>query len=362
MNTAPHDAPRPPGRRDRLPATWREHWRLILVACACAALAAAALRPGIRLPARVGSYLLAIDITQSMNVADAGIGGEKVSRLEAARRLASEAVRRLPCGNQAGVAVFTERKTMVLLAPVEVCAHFAAIDDALDHIDWRMAWAADSHLYYGVISALDEIERHLPGTALAFFTDGHQAPALFPGREPKYARTAASPHGVIFGLGGAVPQPVPKFDDQGRIAGYWTAEDAAAFASTGGATLSVLDMERMAAGEDVRNAAQRPGGAGAEHLSGRHDALIESLAQGIGLSHALADDPAAVVRALSTLPSSRVVPVRRELHPLLAALGAMLLLASLIPGRLLRRARAPKEHAGPPAGRPFRLQTEGNPR
>ncbi|MFO1206307.1 MAG: hypothetical protein U1E63_11365 [Burkholderiales bacterium] len=45
-----------------------------------------------------------------------------------------------------------------------------------------------SHLYFGVISALTEIDQHYPGTSLVFFTDGHQAPALFPGREPKYER------------------------------------------------------------------------------------------------------------------------------------------------------------------------------
>ncbi|MBL8527158.1 MAG: VWA domain-containing protein [Burkholderiales bacterium] len=326
-------------------------WRKVLLAAACLAFAAAALHPGITLSSYVGSFLFAIDITQSMNVRDVMRSEQHVSRLDAARSLAIETVRRLPCGSQVGAAAFTERKTLVLLSPLEVCAHRPAIEDTIAGLDWRMAWAADSHLYFGTISALTEIDKHYPGTSLVFFTDGHQAPALFPGREPKYERKDDSPHGVILGIGGTTAQPVPKFDDKGAISGYWTHEEVAQFASTGLPTLSVLDMERMARGEDVRNAGQRPVGSDNEHLSQRRDEVIADLAGAMGLAAASPANATEVLQALAALPTTRSVPVRHELHPYLAALAGCLLLASLVPERsraILRRETRPGRSSSHP--------------
>lgn len=330
----------------------RDRWRLLPLAAAVAAFVAAALGPGVALPARVGSFLFAIDITQSMNVRDVLRGEQTLTRLDAARALAIDTLRRLPCGSHAGVAAFTERKTMVLLAPIEVCAHRAAIEDTLGGLDWRMAWAADSHLYYGVISALEAIDRFHRGASLVFFTDGHQAPALFPGREPKYDRKEDSPHGVILGIGGTAAQPVPKFDDKGTIAGYWTAEEARGFASAGAPTLSVLDMERMGRGEDVRNAPQRPAGADNEHLSQRRDPVIAELARVMGLAAASPSGPEEVLQAMSALPMTRSVPVRKELHPYLAALAGCLLIVSLLPERARKSSGRLEGPVTQPATRP----------
>ena len=42
------------------------------------------------------------------------------------------------------VKAFFEREVQPLLMPVDVCINRAALSDAIGHIDWRMAWAADS--------------------------------------------------------------------------------------------------------------------------------------------------------------------------------------------------------------------------
>lgn len=319
--------------------------RLALTALAALAFALAWLRPTIPWPTQVGSTLLLVDITQSMNVADARWQGEAVTRLNYTRALLRRVVRELPCGHSAGLAVFTERKALVLLAPVEVCAHYAALDDALGSVDWRMAWAADSHLFYGTYSALDEIEKRWPGSALAFFTDGDQAPALFPGREPRYERRATTPPGVLFSVGGGLPQPVPKFDANGRIAGYWTADDTAGFASTGAPTLSVADMERMASGGDVRNLAQRPAGVGASHLSQRNDAALDAVARATGLQVRPAADAATVIQALRSLPGTHASQRRIELHGALVGLAGLALLTSLWPTRKPAAARGLLSHS-----------------
>lgn len=321
-----------------LRAWLRRRPRLLLAALSALAFAAAIARPAIPWPRALGSTLLVVDITQSMNVADMRWQGRPTSRLDYTRALLRQVLAELPCGHRAGLAVFSERKALLLLAPVEVCAHYAVLDDALGGIDWRMAWAADSHLYYGSYSALAEIESRWPGGTLAFFTDGDQAPALFPGREPRYERHAGSPAGVLFGVGGDTPQPVPRLDADGRVAGYWTEEEAAGFASAGAPTLSVADMERMAQGADVRNQSQRPADAAPGHLSARNDAVLAAVARATGLQHVVARDAGSVLQALLALPGTQRTTQRLELHGALVALGALALLASLVPARRPRAA------------------------
>lgn len=330
----------------------RRRRRIGLTAAAALCFVIALLRPGFVWPVSAGSTLLVVDITQSMNVVDESWDGRPVTRLEYTRSLLRRVLRELPCGHRIGAGVFTERKTIVLVAPLEVCAHQAALDEVLGGIDWRMAWAADSHLYYGVYSALDELQQRWPGASLAFFSDGHQAPVLFPGREPRYERRPDSPQGYLFGVGGQVPQPVPRLDAGGRIGGYWTADDAAGFASPGAPTLGVAEMERQAQlraqGKEERNAAQRPSGATEEHLSGRRDAVLQDVAEHAGLAVRQALDAAGVVADLRSLPSSHTAPRRIEAHDAAVVLGALALLAALWPGRRTgRRAAA--------AGRPARV-------
>lgn len=355
------DDPRPTS--GRLLTAWRRHWRLWLTATAALLFAIALWRPGIHWSVRTGSTVVVIDITQSMNVLDMAWDGQPTTRLEYTRALLKRTIRELDCGQQIGVAVFTERKTMVLVAPLEVCAHYAALDDVIGSVDWRMAWAADSHLYYGVYSALTEIGSHWPGTSVAFFTDGHQAPALFAGFEPRFERTGQTPQGFLFGVGGSEPQPVPHLDANGRTTGYWTAAEAAAFPPSGPRpTLSVADMERAKAeGQNIRNFAQRPAGSENDFLSGRRDDVLMNLGQATGLrADVRPTDAAAVVAALKTLPGDHLARRRLDLHDGFVGLGALALLASLIPA--LRRGRRPaasalRSRSATPAPGPLDLKT-----
>lgn len=337
----PHAAPRP--------AVWRRP-RLLLLLAAALALGLALLRPGLTLPRPAPRTLAVVDITGSMAVRDLGPADARRSRLEAVQALLAELIATLPCGPQLGLGVFTERKTLVLMAPVEVCRHRAALLEAVEALDLRTAWAADSHLFYGVYSALDQIRSRWPGTRLAFFSDGDQAPPFFPGREPAYERRPDTPGGVLVAVGSALPQPVPRFDAEGRLSGYWTAEDAASFASTGAPVLSVKDLDAVAGG-DRRNAGQRPAGAAPGHLSARQDAVLAQVAERTGLGLIQADAAGAVRTALAAPPGVSPAPRRVELHDPLVALALILALAGLGPAwRWRRRAAAGRRRRpAPPA-------------
>lgn len=325
--------------------------RFWLLAAAAGCFGLASFDPALRIAREVGTYMMVFDITQSMNTRDTGPADARIGRLDFARDLAIASLDKLPCGTRVGVSIFVERRTQPLLMPVDVCANRAALADAIGHIDWRMAWAADSHLYYGTYSALDDIRRMAPGAALAFFTDGHQAPALHPGRIPVWDGEPGEAPGVLIGVGGEQPEPVPKLGEKGRIEGYWTAEDTAGFASAGAPTLSVADMERL--GGDIRNAPQRAPGAENDHLSLRRDDILEDLARRTGLGVTVARSAAQLAAELRALPGSRVADTRFPLRPLLALTGLALLVASLAPAALTRRLSA-GTGALTPISHPFR--------
>ena len=60
-------------------------------------------------------HVIVFDITQSMNVADLRVDGRPVSRLEEAKREATEAIADPPCGSEVGIALFTVASGIVPL-------------------------------------------------------------------------------------------------------------------------------------------------------------------------------------------------------------------------------------------------------
>ncbi|MEO8630332.1 MAG: MxaL protein, partial [Betaproteobacteria bacterium] len=87
-------------------------------------LVVAALMPVVKLPRVTYTYIVFFDITQSMNVQDYELDGVPVSRLVYARLAVRRALRDLPCGSRIGVGAFAEYRTLLLLAPIEVCANY----------------------------------------------------------------------------------------------------------------------------------------------------------------------------------------------------------------------------------------------
>src|SRR5262249_54605276 len=135
------------------------------------------------------------------------------------------AVERLPCGSRVGWGVFTEFRTLLLIAPIEVCANFSELASALAGIDGRVAWAGASEVAKGIHSALKEAKA-LPGQpSIVFVTDGHEAPPVNPAYRPRFDGRPGDIAGLIVGAGGPAPVPIPKFDPDGRRLGYWGPDD-----------------------------------------------------------------------------------------------------------------------------------------
>jgi mxaL protein len=130
----------------------------------------------------------------------------------------------LPCGSRAAVALFAGTDTLVLFEPLEICRHYPAIEEVVRRIDWRMAWDGDSRVEAAVLAALHEAGQR--GLDLVFISDGDEAPHVSVPHMADLLAAQGKVKGLLVGVGGPQPRPVPRLDADNHVVGYWTAVDA----------------------------------------------------------------------------------------------------------------------------------------
>lgn len=273
-----------------------------LLALALALLLLALWLPPMALPRTTHDAIVVFDITQSMDVEDLRMGSARASRLAFARDAARQALRELPCGSRIGWGAFAEYRTLLLVAPLEVCVHYGDLLASLALIDGRMRWANASQVSKGVFWAVRAARELEPHPAVVFVTDGHEAPPLgtselAPFDDVKPGEIAGS----LLGVGGLAPQPIPRTDDEGQRLGYWRADE-------------VVQPDR-ASGDS----------AGGEHLSGLREPHLLVLARQIGFDYARLNGPAAMKAAMTDPRALQRRPVPTQLNAL-PALAALVLL------------------------------------
>jgi mxaL protein len=274
------------------------------IALALLMLMAGLAMPTLYLPGRSYDSIVVFDITQSMNVEDAAIDGESVDRLTFARRAVRAALRDLPCGSRVGWAAFAEYRTLLLLAPIEVCANYGDLLATLDVIDGRMRWGNASEISKGLFWAL-RVARETDGRPnVLFVTDGHEAPPLRDGPIAVFDDVSrGNVHGWILGVGDDEPRPIPKTDADGKPMGFWRPED-------------VVQAEGATQGRQ---------GAAGEHLSSLHEAHLQALAAQLGLGYARLQGAQSVRDAMqdARFAQRRAVPTDLRWLPTLLALALL---------------------------------------
>jgi mxaL protein len=240
----------------------------------------------------------------------------------------------LPCGSRLGWAIFTDHRSFLLTEPVEVCEHRRELVSELRRIEPRMAWEGNSEVAKGLNSGL-QVANALDGRpALVFVSDGHEAPPISPSYRPAFSLPRGKVRGVIVGVGGDLPVPIPKFDPVGRSLGVWEAKEVLQVdpRSLGRAGNRESMVDQAAPG------AAPPLGAmpGSEHLSSLREGYLQLLATESGLSYQRLHDARSLYAALTDARISRPIPSTTDLRPLL---GGAALLALLWPvlGRQRRR-------------------------
>jgi len=324
--------------------------RFWLLLAALALVVAGLLLPRVKLTREAYDAIAFIDITASMNTRDVTINGQAVSRLDLIKNRLGGFVERLPCQSKLGLGLFTERRVVVLFEPVEVCANFADIEASINALDWRMAWAGDSHVARGVHRAFT-VAANL-GVDLLFFTDGHEAPPLPWTGLPDFEGEVGEVHGLVVGVGGKSLVPLAKFDEEGRQVGVLSAEE-------------VLQENRS--GLPPPDAVSRPGyhprqspfGTehidNNEHLTSVKEEHLQALASQVGLAYAHLGSAAQLLSDYEAVASPRAVTVSADIRPypgwvalfLLAILYGVLPLRTYLAGRQAR----PQQFRRAPSGK-----------
>lgn len=198
--------------------------RPILVALALLLLAC--FMSPVELPRITYTYIVFLDITQSMDVQDYELDGVPVSRLSYARHAVRRALHDLPCGSRVGLGAFAEYRVLLLVAPIEVCGNYGDLITSLDYIDGRMRWRDASEISKGVFWSIRAAKELGGNPSVVFMTDGQEAPPLRPGAHPDFPDVRPGDvRGWLIGVGGYSARPIPRSDREGNVRGYWRAED-----------------------------------------------------------------------------------------------------------------------------------------
>ena len=337
-------------------------------------LVAALFMPAVELDRDAFDHIVVFDLTQSMNVEDYELGGTSVSRLAYAREAARRALGGLPCGSRVGWGAFAEYRSLVLLAPVEVCENYNDLLLSLDQIDGRMRWANASEVAKGLFWAVrgakelgatadaTAVLAHAPsppaegggsrsdagsgnggdrtGQAagrtsppnIIFLTDGHESPPLGANARPAFDDVKPGEvHGWVVGVGGPTPRPIPRFDAEGRPLGHFRAED-------------VIQQD------SINPAA----GGGREHLSGLREAHLKALATQVGFDYTRLEDLGSLARAMRDPRLAQRRPVATDLYWLPASLAFLVLLWRFRPAWRWRRVSRPARAGSSARGLPHR--------
>ena len=272
---------------------------------------------------KVMDLMFVLDITQSMDVTDVELNGEKVTRLTWAKDYTKRILQQLPCGSHVGIAAFSESRSLVLINPVEVCASYNDLTQMLSKIDGSIAWALSSEVSKAVFGAINQAKLMDPSPDIVFITDGHEAPPLHATLFPKYKKKLGETSGVFVGVGGDTLLPIPKHKFDGTPDGFWKQNEVLhedVYASLGNES------------QEVRDAKPKN-----EHLSNQKQAHLENLATMLKFDYIVSPSKSnEVINALENKVKTRDQVVSYNWAPWFAAIALFFLVLLYLPFRLIR--------------------------
>lgn len=312
--------------------TGRLQPRLLLLVLAVVAAVVAGLGPRLERPQMTSNVMLVVDVTGSMNARDYIIDGAPASRLDMLRRTLPAALSLLTCGSKVGLSIFTERRSFVLLMPVEVCANYSVLSAAIQALDWRIAWEGDSRVSSGLQYALT-MAATVGGYDVVFLTDGQEAPPLPWTGGPKFEGEVGTVAGLIIGVGGTQPVPIPKFDDRGREISFYTAEEIPQESRVGAPPPGAENRP----GFHPRNNPYGEMPTGAEHLTEVRTDYLTTLARDLGLAYAPLGGPQELAQAIQAAARPHEMVSPTDISPLPGALALLAVVSAYFLGWLRSR-------------------------
>ena len=307
------------------------HRRDITLLCLAFLLLLVALfKPTIPIKRNIFSYMLVADISQSMNVIDETINTKPVTRMAYQQYLMHRIIGEMPCGTQVSIGLFAGVSVAALYTPIEVCENFAAIEDTIDHLDWRTAWSGNSRLREGIVT-LAKLIRSFPETAqVVYFTDGEETPRLHAFNTRDLAGFQGAKDWIYVGIGDEKGTAIPKLSEQNQVIGYWSNDS---FAMQPG--IAQISESNIGVRDD--NVA---GGTNDRFMSKLNEKYLQSLTKEINANYVNGDSVQAVLSAMKNQPPARRDKAKFELKWLLAGLSGLLFLAAYLPKHPIKESQA----------------------
>lgn len=305
-----------------------KHRDSVLLGLALLFLLVAVLRPSIPFKHNIYTYFLIADISQSMNTKDMSIRGQKVTRLAYMQNMMHEVVGSLPCGTKISIGLYAGNSVAAMYSPIEVCKNFAAIQDTIDHLDWRMAWSGNSRLRESLLVTAKVVRGMSEASQVVYFTDGEEAPRLHAFNTKNLEEFQGGDDWIFVGIGSEEGDAIPKLSEDNQVIGYWSNESFAmqpGIAQISESTLGVRDDN--VAGENDR------------YISKMAAEYMQSLAQEIGAKFIKGDSSYTVIQAMKAQK-----PARRDIAPLplgwlFATLGGLCIVGTYASRHPLRQIR-----------------------
>jgi len=295
---------------------------VIMLVVLCLVVAALWL-PKIDRAVKVMDMLFVLDITQSMDVQDAEIEGNKASRIKWAKYFTKRTLQNLPCGSHVGLAVFSESRSLVLINPVEICQNYNELTQMLERINSAMAWALSSEVSKAAFTAIEQAKLIEPQPSIVFITDGHESPPLHKTLHAKFKGTVGEVTGIFVGVGGDTLQPIPRHDLDGNEIGVWQVNE-------------VLHQDVYA---NSRGDWQEKNKltAKTEHLSSQKKTHLRTLATTLDFDYIVSPTkPKELVKSIENIAKTREQVVSYDWSPWLASFALFLLVLLYFPHRLIR--------------------------
>jgi len=304
----------------------RQRRDIALLATALLLLVIALLRPTIPLKRDIYTYLLVVDITQSMNAEDMTLAGKKASRIAYTRQLIHDAISSLPCGNRVSVALFAGVVVSTLFHPVEVCANFDAVQDTVEHLEWRQAWHGNSRIGFGMLSASAALKALPEPAQVVFFTDGEEAPLLHAFNRADLSSWQGGKGWLLVGIGSDQRTPIPKMDENNKVLGYWSENTY----QLEPGIAQVSDETRLKRDDGIATADYE------RYLSVLDEKYLQALAREINASYVRGDNMPKVIAAMHAQQPARHDTAPFPVSWLLATLAGLLVIAAYLPQHSLK--------------------------
>lgn len=269
---------------------------------------------------KIMDSLFVLDITDSMNVEDAELDGNVMRRLDWAKEFTRQILLDMPCGAHAGLAIFSEARSLILMNPVEVCANYHDLTQMLNQIHQTMAWARSSEVSKATYTAIRQAKDITPQPSIVFLTDGHESPPIHESLFPKFQGTPGEIKGVIVGIGGSDLLPIPKTNEQGEIDGVWDVNE-----------VMHVDVYASTRGDMAERNQQKPR---TEHLSSQKKSHLETLANRVGFEFVSSPkDPQKLVNLIRNTSETRELTIDYDLYAWLSGIALILVLLVFLPYR-----------------------------